>query len=427
MSILILVVTITLLVSAMCSLFEATLYSTRMATLEAGRTGGREQLAQRFIRMKGDIAVPTSAILILNTLANTGGATLSGMFGAQVLGSEWVPVLSAGLTIAILFLSEILPKTYGATHWRSLWPLIVWPLALMQKLFYPVIRITQSFANLFTQGRSVPIVTEDEIVSMIRLGAKSGEVTPAELQLLNKIFLFDELFCRQVMIPRREVVFFTEGTPLSECIKTATRTKHTRFPLCEGSLDEVIGVIHIKDLLGLPPDQSLDLNSIARPLRSVPETMPLSRLLREMQASRQHMAAVLDEYGTVAGIITLENVLEEIVGTVLDEFDTEMPEIVPSGSGQYTVQGHIPISRLNRELNLDLHASDVDTLSGLLVTRLGRLLKVGDTVQLEGTVAKVIEAQTRRATRVTLTITQETGDPSSPEPEKKMKSGRKKK
>ncbi len=415
MSILLLVVSLTLLVSAMCSLFEATLYSTRMATLEAARTGKNPKLAQRFIRMKRGIAGPASAILILNTLANTGGATLSGMYGTQVLGSSWVPAFSAGLTLAILLFSEIVPKTYGAIHWRRLWPLIVWPLTIIERLFYPVVQITRRLADFFTRGHSIiPAVTEEEIVSMIRLGAQSGEVTPAELQLLNKIFQFEELYCRQVMVPRSEVVFFDQKSRLSECIAIARRTKHTRFPLCKGTLDEVIGVVHVKDLVGVSPDEEFDLTSVARPMRSVPETMPISRLLRNMQASRQHMAAVIDEYGTMAGIITLEIVLEQIVGAVQDEFDTEAPEIVLQGPNQYTIQGHLPIGRLNRELNLELYASNVDTLSGLLVSKVGRLLKVGDTIQLEGAVARVLDAHAGRAKRVALTIIRDPDDSDSP-------------
>lgn len=404
MSIFVLVVSLTLLVSAMCSLFEATLYSTRLATLEAARTGGKRKPAERFIRMKRNIAVPTSAILILNTLANTGGATLSGMYASGVLGTTWVPAFSAGLTLAILFLSEILPKTYGAVHWRSLWALIVWPLTIMEKMFHPIISITRKFADLFTKGGSIPTVTEDEIVSMIQMGHTSGEVTPVELQLLNKIFHFDELLCRQVMVPRPEVVFFDEKISLSECIGVAKQTKHTRFPLCRGTLDETVGVIHVKDLIGVASNQTFDLRSIARPIFTVPETMPLSGLLRQMQSNHQHMALLVDEHGTVAGIITLENVLEQIVGAVQDEFDAEAPEIVQEGPGRYIVQGRLPIDRLNHELNLDLYDSNVDTLSGLLVTRLGRLPKAGDVVDLERVVAKVLEVQAGRATRVALTI-----------------------
>ena len=407
MDVLILVVALTLLVSGLCSLFEATLYSTSAATLEAALDGRREHLARRFISMKSRIAVPTSAILILNTLANTGGATLAGMYSAQVLGTVWVPVFSGVLTLSILFFSEILPKTYGVVHWRVLWPLIVWPLTAMEKVFRPVIAVTQGFSRLFTTDVSAQITTEDEIISMIRIGAKTGELTSTKHQLLDSIFHFEELVCRQVMVPRREVVFLDKNKPLSENISLAQQSKHTRYPFCDGSLDQVIGLAHIKDLLGISFDGDLDLMNVIRALNAVPETMPISRLLRQMQSSQLHMAMVVDEYGTVVGVITLENILEQIVGAVLDEFDIEQPEILEQGQGNYMVQGSVSISRLNRELGFELGAKNVTTLSGLLVSRLGRLLRPHDTIDLGIAIAEVLEVENGQATRLLLKINSE--------------------
>ena len=401
MTILLLVAALTVIISGMCSLFESTLYSTRMAAIESARTVGKHRrLATRFMDMKKDIARPTSAILILNTIANTAGATIAGMYATTVLGTAWVPAFSALLTVAILFLGEILPKTYGAVHWKSVWHLVVWPVTLMQQGLYPIIKVTQGFAKLFTVRTSTPSVTEDEIQAMIQVGGRSGEITPAELQLLSAVFHFDELVVRQIMVPRREVVIFDRTWQLSRCIEIAQRTKHTRYPLCEGNLDDALGLVHIKDLLGTPQDQPFQVDSVVRPLRTVPESMPISRLLRQMQSTHQHMATVIDEFGTAVGIVTLENVLEQIVGAVQDEFDSEMPEIVPEGEGRYLVAGQLPIERINRELKLNFDDSEADTVSGLLVSKLGRLLKVGDAVKLEGADAEVVEVQAGRATHV---------------------------
>ena len=405
MTVLFVVAGLTVLISSMCSLFEAILYSTRMGALEAEKAEGKHTaLADRFIAMKSNIAEPTSAILVLNTIANTAGATVCGMYASQVLGVGWVPAFSVGLTLAILFVGEILPKTYGATHWRSIWRIIVWPLTVMQNGLKPIIRVTQAFANLFSGARGVPAITEHEIQANIRLGRKAGELTASELKLLNAVFHFDDMLARQVMVPRREIVSFDVQWRLQRCLDLAKQTGHTRFPLCEGSLDKAIGLIHVKDLLGVAADDNVDLKSVARPLRHIPETLPISRLLREMQSTRQHMVLIDDEYGSVVGLITLENVVEQIVGAVQDEFDTEAPEIVPEGAGSYKVRGSLPIDRINRELELDLYSSGVDTLSGLLVSRLNRLLKVGDKVRLSGAVAEVVEEQGGRATEVRIRI-----------------------
>lgn len=396
---------LTVLISAICSLLEATLYSTRMSALEAEKADGeRADKAERFIAMKADIARPTSAVLVLNTVANTAGAAICGMLAARLLGAQWVPAFSVGLVLAILFIGEILPKTYGATHWNSIWHRIVWPLAVLQKALHPAVKITQKFADLFSGARGIPAITEDEIQASIELGGQSGELTPSELQLLSAVFRFDDMLTRQVMVPRRDVVFLDAHKPASECFELARKSRHTRFPLCEGSLDEVVGLVHIKDLLGLPADEDLDLRSVSRELCHVPETMPISELMREMQNTHQHMALVDDEYGSIVGIVTMENVVEQIVGAVQDEFDSEAPEVEQESPGVYLVNGSVPLERLNREVRLSLESTDVDTLSGLLVSRIGRLLEAGDTVELEGASAKVMEEQGGRAVRVKLTV-----------------------
>ena len=405
MTVLLIVAGLTVLLSCMCSLFEATLYSTRLGTLEAEKaTGNYARRADRLIAMKTNIVRPTSAILVLNTFANTAGATICGMYAVQLLGAGWVPVFSVGLTLAILFVGEILPKTYGATHWRATWPLIVWPLALMQTVLSPIIRITQAFARCFAGDSSAAPVTEEEIQADMRLGKEAGELTTSELQLLNAVFHFDDMLTRQVMVPRRDVAFLDSQWPIEKCLAVIHETRHTRFPLCAGSLDEAVGLIHVKDLLGIAGSTADTLESLARPLRHVPETLPLNRLLREMQHTRQHMALVDDEFGTVVGVITLENIIEQIVGAVQDEFDSETPDIAPEGANVFIVRGLLPIDRVNRELGLDLYAPDVDTLSGLLVSRMNRLLKTGDRVRFRGALAEVVEEEDGRATRVRIRI-----------------------
>jgi len=403
MTILILVVAVTLGVSTFCSLLEALLYSTRVVTLEAAtRIGSKRAAAERFLKMKRDLSGPTSAILILNTIAHTAGATLSGMYAAQVLGAEWVPLFSVVLTFAILFLSEILPKTYGATHWRALWDTLVWPLAFIEKALYPLIVMTQRFADLFTRDVDPHTITEAEILATIRMGAEAGELTQDELRMLNAVFQLDKLYTRQVMVPRGEVVFFDAAQGFSEILALARKTRHTRYPLCEGSLDNVIGIVHIKDLLGLSPGQAPDLKLIARPAHFVPETKRINQLLRDMQHSRQHMAIVVDEHGTVAGIVTLENVIEEIIGRVQDEFDREAPDVIRDRSGGYIVMGTVPLERLNRRFELELAEPGVNTLSGLISARLGRFPEPGDVVDLGPMRAEVLAAEKARAKQVRL-------------------------
>ncbi len=282
MSILLLVVFTTLAVSAICSLMEATLYNTRIATLEAAKTHNRYvSSANSMLAMKKDVARPTSAILILNTIANTAGATIAGMLAAREFGRIGVPIFSAILTVAILFVSEILPKTIGAVHWRIIWPFVVPPLNGIQKLLTPVIWITQWFFTAFVKGKAPPVTTEAEILALIRLGAGVGELTPTELELLTNVFQFDEVITRQVMIPRREVIGLEVSWNLDQCIDIIGQTTHTRYPLYSGSLDTIVGLVHVKDLVKLRSKNLFDLRQIARELVSVSEKTPLRSLLKQ--------------------------------------------------------------------------------------------------------------------------------------------------
>lgn len=405
MTLLLVIVAVTLLTSAFCSLLETTLYSTRITTLEAAlRSEGRRREAERFLAMKRDVSGPTSAILILNTIANTAGATLAGMYAAQVLGASWVPAFSLVLTFLILFFSEILPKTYGATRWQAIWPHAVWPLTVLERSLHPLVRLTQAMAALFAGRHPHARITEDEILAMIHLGARHGELSASELPMLDAIFRLDRVLCRHVMVPRSEVVFLDIQWPVAWSLEVARRMRHTRYPVCDGSLDQVLGILHVKDLLGVA-EERLDLRAFLRPVRYVPETQPLNVLLTEMQRTRQHMAVVVDEHGSVAGIVTLENVLEQIVGALWDEFDVEAPDLVAEGEGVYLARGGVPLERINRQLGLDLRAPSVNTLSGFLVARIGRFPRAGDVVNLDGVVAEVLEVEGSRAGKVRLTLT----------------------
>ncbi len=210
------------------------------------------------------------------------------------------------------------------------------------------------------------------------------------------VLTFDDTICRLVMLPRSDVVFFDADLSLPECIQVVRHTKHTRYPVCERSLDHVLGVVHIKDLVGADPDTAL--RSLMRPPHYVPESMPISRLLRHFQAIRQHLAMVVDEHGTTVGIVTLENVLEQIVGPVDDEFDEQIPGIVPQDHGVFLVRGTTQVGDVNREIGLDLDCGEADTLSGVVVARLGRVPAQGDVVELRpGIRAEVVEVRGARA------------------------------
>lgn len=204
------------------------------------------------------------------------------------------------------------------------------------------------------------------------------------------------------MVPRADVVYLSTTRSLEENLALARRSGHTRFPLCDGDLDRIVGLIHIKDLFRAEA-AALDLRRMARPLKFVPETTALDRLLARMRAERLHLAAVLDEYGGVAGIVTLENVIEEIVGPIQDEFDAEKPELVDKGDGTYQVSGAMLVVDLEDELGLELSDRDEDTIAGVVLSELGRRPRLGDRVELAGVRLEVLEVQGTRIRSLRLT------------------------
>ncbi len=325
MATLIVVVVLTILISAHCSLFEATLYSTRMAALEAEKvTGPRSTRAIRFIELKRNIAVPIASILILNTISNTGGATLAGMYANKVWGGEMIPIFSVCFTLAILFLAEIMPKTLGAVYWRTFWPFIVWPLKIMNYGLYPAVVLTQKFANLLTRGRSVPQVTEEEILALVRMGASEGEITDRESRLVHNIIDLENVRIREIMTPRTVIFSLDADITVADAVQAIDAKGFTRIPIYEDDRENIVGYIITHDLFSAKTLSQPDapIRSIAKPISFVPDTTNALALLTGSLGQRKHIFVAVDEYGGVAGLITLEDLIETLLGhEIVDETD----------------------------------------------------------------------------------------------------------
>ncbi len=325
MGILMLVVFLTLGISALCSLFEATLYSTRMGALEASKAEGHDsRKAQQFINMKREIDIPIASILILNTVANTAGATLAGMYAADVFGATQVILFSLTFTLGILFLSEILPKTLGAIYWRRIWPLIVWPLTAMRYALYPAITVTQALTRVLTRGQTVPLITEAEIVAMARLGAQAGEITLEESHMVHNIIELENKQVSDIMTPRTVMFSLDASLTVEKALPEVNAKGFTRIPVYEDDYEHLTGYVMFQDLSAARTSHQSDLQlrEIAKPLAFVPETVNCLTLLTTFLKLRRHIAIVSDEYGGVAGLVTLEDLLETLLGAeIVDEND----------------------------------------------------------------------------------------------------------
>ncbi|HEY9421536.1 MAG TPA: hemolysin family protein, partial [Thermoanaerobaculia bacterium] len=224
-------------------------------------------------------------------------------------------------------------------------------------------------------------------------------------ELLDNIFELSHRMARQIMLPRQDVIYLSTTRTLSDNLRVARRSGHTRFPLCEGDLDHVVGLIHIKDLFRRDRPLS-SLKEVARDIAFVPETLELDRLLKRMRTERFHLAAVIDEYGGVSGVVTLEDVIEEIVGPIQDEFDVEKPELQERGDGVYEVSGGMLVEDLEEALGVEFSKRDEDTIGGVVLSELGRNPAEGDRVELGPLSLEVLEIQHNRVNTVRVTVQQ---------------------
>jgi CBS domain containing-hemolysin-like protein len=310
---------------------------------------------------------------------------------------------AAFLTISVLHivLGELIPKSLAIRRPEGVAVWVALPLAGFYRLAYPAIWLLNHSANALLRLAGLQPATEaeqahsEEEVRLL-LGSREGTLlSAAKRDLLTNIFELSERVARQVMVPRADAVYLSTTRSLAENLALARRSGHTRFPLCEGDLDHAIGLVHIKDLFRAerPPD---DLRQVKRPLPFVPETLGLDRLLPRMLAERVHLAAVVDEYGGVSGIVTLENVLEEIVGPIQDEFDAEKPELVRRDDGTCLVSGAMLVVDLEDELGLEISPRDEDTVGGVVLSELGQSPRVGDRVRLGPLTLEVLELKGNR-------------------------------
>jgi CBS domain containing-hemolysin-like protein len=325
MSVLLFVVFLTIFISAQCSLYEATLYSTRLGTLEAAKAKSKtRQTALKMIQMKKQISEPIATILILNTIANTAGATIAGMYAHKTLGVGLVPIFSIVFTFAILFFAEVIPKTMGAVYWRTLWPVIVWPLTVIKYPLYPLIWVTEKFSNFLTRGRPPARITEEDILGSIRLGAKEGEITEWESLMVHNIIKLENTEVREVMTPRKVMFSLDAEMTIKEALQAAGGRGFTRIPVHGEDKDNILGYVMIHDLgcAGIMSEPDMPLSSIVKPISFAKEKTNCLTLLNRFLKKRSHISIIEDEYGGVAGIITLEDLLETVLGAeIVDETD----------------------------------------------------------------------------------------------------------
>jgi CBS domain containing-hemolysin-like protein len=320
---LILSVTVAVVVSAICSLCEAVLYSVTTSQLEMLKKGGHAT-AEHLQNLKADIDEPITAVLTLNTIANTIGATIAGLTAAKIFGDENLLLFSSSFTMVILIFGEILPKTIGVNYAFKLAPFVTYPLQTMVILLKPIVWLCRTITGLLPK-KTEDAISAEEIQTIAALSRESGDLEENEQKVINNIIDLKNKYVRQVMTPRTVTFSLNEHMTVGNAIAKLTELSvHSRIPIYNRGPNNVTGIVMRKDILQAAAEgkHKLTLARFKRPAHFVPETARLNRILVDFFDRRQHLFIVVDEYGTMTGIISMEDVLEEIVGMeIVDESD----------------------------------------------------------------------------------------------------------
>ena len=329
----------------------------------------------------------------------------------------WSEATAASISITLAFaiitflhvvLGELAPKTIAIERAEATALLIAWPIRIFNVLLFPFIWSMNGLANLAVRAIGLRPVSdeslahsEEELRMILSVSQRSGTLPEAHAELLENALDFTERAVRQIMVPRADIVWLDARRPHEDNVRVVRESAHTRYPLCEGDVDHVVGVLNLKDLFLQPP--GTDLRQMARKPLFVPDGLSIDRVLRQFQRSRTHLAVVIDEYGGTSGVVTIEDVLEELIGEIQDEFDEEAPKVQDLGGGRLSVDASVPADEIAETLGIaDGADEEVDTLGGLVLARLGRIARPGDVVTLGNRRVEVSRMRGRRIVRLTV-------------------------
>ena len=369
----ILILTILLILSGFFSSAETALFSISKAkAIHLAKRKGR--IGVLILRMKDDPHRLLSTILIGNNIVNVGASALATAVTIKLVSSNAVGIATGVMTFLILIFGEIFPKSIATRNNVLIAELVIVPIFWLSILFYPMIVLLNFIPRITGKIQKKHKVTEEELLTIVEVVEKEGEIKEEERELIHNIFEFDDTAASEILTPRADMFVIDANNDLD--IKEIVKSGFTRIPVIDGDIDHVLGILNIKDLLmhQAISDQPADVRQIMREPYFVPENKKLDNLLHQFKKRKQHMAIVVDEHGGVSGLITLEDALEEIVGEIVDETDRFEPLIVKLGKNEWRVLGKTEIDDINQELELNIpDDGDYDTFSGYILDVIGRI------------------------------------------------------
>ncbi len=384
-----------LFLSGFFSASETALFSiSKVKALHIAKDGSAT--GRLILSMKEDSHKLLTTILIGNNLVNIGASSIATSIAISYFHSNAVGIATGIMTLLILVFGEIFPKSFANHNNVLVARIVIYPLHWLSRIFFPLIFLLNFIPRLHGAiDNRHGTVTEDELMTMVEVVEEDGEINEAEKQFITNIFEFDDTACSEIMTPRADmfVIDISETVDISKIL----RTGYSRIPIIEGSIDNVIGIIHVKDLFaGFQKacasnfETPLDIRQILKKPYFIPESKKLDTLLQDFKRNKNHIAVVVDEHGGVAGIVTLEDVLEEIVGEIIDETDRMAPDVIRLKDHKWVVAGKINIYDLNQELDIGIpESANYDTFSGFFLEQIGRIPQPGESIIVDKWTATV--------------------------------------
>ncbi len=402
MLLLIVAVAVVLVVSFLCSIFESVLLSLPRSHVEL--LVQRHRRAGRMLRrFKENIDVPIAAILILNTAAHTIGAAVAGASYSSVFDAGTLWLFTILFTIAVLLFTEIIPKTMGVTYARKLAVPVAYGIGWLTLLLRPLVALSERVSRSLRGNVKIPVTTAEEIRLLAILGRSKGVVGVDTAGIIVGATHLKHLQAHDVMLPRDDVRFMSGEMDRAQAIQLVRRTGHSRFPFSPTrDLRDVSGVVLAKDLLYWllqHDDAQIDWDALRREPLMIPSSAPILQMLRTFQDSRRHLAIIVDEYGSVEGLVTLEDVLEEIVGDIFDESDLPRADFQELDDGTLIVRAQVDLRKLCARLEIPWDPDiEPSTIGGLVTEELEQIPVKGDVITWNGYRIEVLRADQRRAT-----------------------------
>jgi CBS domain containing-hemolysin-like protein len=375
----------------------------RAARLVEEKRRGSTQLS----RIVDNPAPYLNVVLFLTLLFTIGGSTTATSFAVRHFGNAGEIVATIVMTLLLFIFAEVTPKTFAITRTDRVALVVAPPVHYIGRTLGPLANGLLKLANVLMPGKGLkegPYITEQELRASAEVASSEGEIEEEEKELIHSIFEFGDTIAREVMVPRPDVVACEDTCTLRDVQTLMLEHGYSRIPVFHEDLDDVVGVVFAKDVLKALHQGRMDmpLSDIVRPAHFVPESKKASDLLKEMQKEKYHQALVTDEYGSVTGIVSLEDLLEELVGEIADEYDVEEPEMVEVGDGVYRVSGKTSIDDVNELLDTELPDEEWDTVGGLVLDIFGKIPADGDEQEFQGLTFRAAEVQGRRVATVVI-------------------------